>query len=264
MNGRFYESDKEKWNEIDKVRKKIADHLQIPKDSTVLDVLVGEADFARAVANSSEKSRVIAGEILRSDLEEAKRRVERDGLKERVELLRMDITCMPFVSNSFDYVVNLSGWEDFTAVSGERLIGRVFSEMTRVLKKNGTLAVTFIPALESRDKVSRKDRKLQRYMYKSSKRPKFFHERFFLQMFEEHKIKLLSRNAFETPKDRLRPRDAKRFLEWGCENYKSFYAPDVEMRSYKEILQEFREFIEKYGIRENRSKFILLIGKKCG
>jgi len=262
LDNRFYKSDKERWNEIDKVRRKAAEHLRIPQGSRVLDVLVGEGDFARAVAKSSKGTRVIAGEILASDLKEAKRRVERDKLKEQVELLRMDVTRMAFVKNSFDYVVNFSGWRDFTAISGEELIDRAFNEMVRVLKTDGILAVTFIPALEPRDEVSRKDRELQEYMYKSSKRPKLFHEKFFLQMFEKHGIKLLGKNVFETPKSRLRPSDAKRFLEWVCKNYKSFYAPDVEMRPHEEILREFGEFIEKHGIRERRSKFILLTGKK--
>lgn len=262
MNSIFYESDKERWDEIDKVKQKVAKYLKIPKGATVLDVLVGEGDFTRAVAKSSKHSYVIAGEILASDIKEAKRRIERDKLKESVELLKMDVTRMAFAKDSFDYVVNFTGWEDFTAISGEELINTAFNEMVRVLKTNGILAVTFIPALESRDEVSRKDTDLQEYMYKSSKRPKFFHENFFLKMFEKHEIKLLRKNVLETPKSRLRPPDAKKFLEWGCKNYKSFYAPDVEMRSYEEILRKFRKFIERYGIREKRSKFIVLIGKK--
>jgi hypothetical protein len=81
-------------------------------------------------------------------------------------------------------------------------------------------------------------------------------------MFEKHGIELVGKKVFETPKSRLRPPDAKRFIEWSCKNYRNFYAPDVEMRQYEEIIQEFGEFIERYGIRERRSKFVLLIGKK--
>ena len=83
-------------------------------------------------------------------------------------------------------------------------------------------------------------------------------------MLEDHGIKLLQKNVFKTPKNRLKPRDAKGYLRWVCENYESFYASDVEMRSYSEIVQKFRGFIEKYGIRERRSKFVLLVGKKEG
>jgi SAM-dependent methyltransferase len=261
LNGKFYESDKERWNEIDKVRKRIAECLQVSSGSRVLDVLVGEGDFARAIAKSSKQTDVIAGEILAADLEEAKHRIEGDRLEGRVELLTMDVTCMPFMKSSFDYVVNFSGWEDFTAVSGEELVDGAFSEIMRVLKKNGVLAIALIPALGPRDEVSKKDKQLEEYLYTSNKRPKFFGERFFVEMFRKHGIKLLRRKVFRTPKSRLRPRDAKEFLEWSCKNYRSFYAIDVGMRSYAEILREFGEFIERHGIREKRSMFTVLIGK---
>jgi ubiquinone/menaquinone biosynthesis C-methylase UbiE len=262
LNSKFYESDNERWSEIDRVRRQVAEHLHIPQESRILDVLVGEGDFARIIAKSSKESHVIAGEILASDLKEGKRRIERDRMRERVELLRMDITRMAFADDSFDWVVNFGGWEDFAAISGEAQIDKAFTEIVRVLKKNGILAITFIPTLEARDKVSRKDKKIYEYLYKSSKRPKYFSEKFFLQMLEKHGIKLLRKNVFKTSKNRLRPRDAKRFLRWIYENYEDFYALDVEMRSYREIVQKFRGFIEKYGIRERRSKFILLVGKK--
>ena len=192
MNRKIYESDQERWKEIERMKKKVAECLQIPQGSRVLDVLVGEADFTRAIAKSSKGSHVTAGEILRSDLNEARRRIERDRLRERIELLRMDITRMAFTKNSFDYVVNFSGWEDFTAISGKEFVDRVFEEVVYVLKTNGILTVTFIPDLESKDEVSRKDKELLEFMYKSRKRPEFFNERFFLQMFENHGIKLLS------------------------------------------------------------------------
>jgi ubiquinone/menaquinone biosynthesis C-methylase UbiE len=259
----FYGNDKERWDEIDRVRKKVAKHLHIASGSLVLDVLVGEGDFARAVAKSSKQTHVVAGEILGSDLQEAKRRIQHDKLKERVELLKMDVTHMAFTTNCFGYVVSFLGWEDFVATSGEELVDRAFSEMVRVLKANGALAVTFNPALTATDKVSRKDRKLREYIYKGSRRPKFFQERFFHQMLEEHGISLIERVRFETPKSRLKPSDARAFLKWCCSNCKSYYPPDVEMRDYEEIIGEFGSFIEKYGIRETRSEFILLIGKKA-
>ena len=201
-------------------------------------------------------------EINDEDIEEAKRRIKNEGFQDRITLIKMDLTDMKFPDNTFHYIVNFIGWEDFTAVSGEEFINTAFSEMARVLKTNGILAVTFIPILLSKDEVSRKDEELLEYMYKSSKRPKYFHEKFFLQMFEKHGIKLLKRHVFETSKSRLRPENAKKYVKWFCNNYKGFYAPDVEMRTYDEILRKFGGFIEKHGIRERRSKFIFLMGKK--
>jgi len=257
----FYENDRERWREIDKVRKKVAKRLQIPQGTRVLDVLVGPADFSRTIAQIYNVE-VTAVEITDEDIEEAKRRIRKEALLERVALAKMDITCMGFPNDTFDYVVNFIGWEDFTAVSGEELIDKAFGEIVRVLKVNGILAVTFIPAFEPRDDISRKDEKLREHMYKSSKRPKYFRQKFFLQTFEKHRIKLLGKNVFETPKSRLLPQDAKRYIKWLYNNYKSFYAPDVEMRSYEGILRRFQPFIEKHGIREKKSKFVFLMGKK--
>jgi ubiquinone/menaquinone biosynthesis C-methylase UbiE len=258
----FYQNDRERWSEIGKMRNSVAKTLQIPQGSVVLDVLVGEGDFSRTLAVSSKGTRIVAGEILSSDLKEAKRRIEKDRLKKRIELLKIDVTSMAFCNNSFDYVVNFAGWEDFAAISGEELIDKAFSEMTRVLKANGFLAVTFTPALKSEDEISRKDKELQDFMYKSSMRPRFYEEKFFREQLNKYGIKLLRRKAFHTSKNRLQPSDSKEYIKWICNNYKSFYAPDVEMRTHEEILREFQQFIEKYGIREMKSSFILLVGKK--
>lgn len=262
MKIRFYRNDRERWSEIGKVKSNVARDLQVPRGSLVLDVLVGEGDFSRAVAASSKETFVVAGEILSSDLKEAKRRVEKEKLRGRVGLLRMDVTNMAFRDSSFDYVVNFTGWEDFTAISGEELIDKAFSEMTRVLKPNGLLAVTFTPSLEPKNEISKRDKELQDFMYKSSKRPVFFKEEFFHRQFERNGIKILKRKVFQTSKDRLQPLDAKEYIKWICTNYKDFYAPNVEMRTHEEILTEFREFIGKYGIREMKSTFTLLVGKK--
>jgi ubiquinone/menaquinone biosynthesis C-methylase UbiE len=264
LNLKFYGSDVERWKGIDHVRKRVVEHLRVPTGLKVLDVLVGESDFSRAIAKSSKGSLIVAGEILQSDLEEARLRVERDGLKKRIELLKMDVTCMPFMESSFDYVVNFGGWEDFTAVSGEKRVGRAFGEVARVLKPRGVLAITFIPALDASDWISKKDAELHGYMYKSAKKRKYFHEESFLRMFKKHGIKILERDLLETPKNRLRPKDARNYIEWMCGNYRRFYAADVEMRTSEDIIRGFGGFIEECGIREMRSDFVLLKGRKLG
>jgi len=260
LDNEFYESDRERWKEIGKATKNVAEYINVPQGSIVLDVLVGPGDFTRAVAKSSKGTHVIAGEILTCDIEEAKQKNMRDGLKDRIDLLRMDVTHMAFADNSFYYVVNFSGWGDFTSFSGEELIDQLFSEITRVLKPDGFLAVTFEPELEANDYVSRKDKELQEFRYMSKKRPKFFDEKFFLHMFEKYGIEFLEKKCFRTPKSRILQDEAKEILR-GVDYYPSFF-PEVKMRPYEEIQRKFGEFIEKYGIREYRSEFTLLIGKK--
>lgn len=55
-----------------------------------------------------------------SEIEKVKAYVAKElQLKKNIDMLRMDVTSMAFCDNSFDCVVNFTGWEDFTAISGE-------------------------------------------------------------------------------------------------------------------------------------------------
>lgn len=78
------------------MKRQVAESFHIPRGSVILDVLVGEADFSRAIAVSSKGSYVVAGEILSLDLKEAKRRIEEKKLKKKIELLKMGVTSMAF------------------------------------------------------------------------------------------------------------------------------------------------------------------------
>jgi ubiquinone/menaquinone biosynthesis C-methylase UbiE len=230
VNGRFYRNDRERWSEINKVRETAAKNLAIPTGSHVLDVLAGPADFSIMIAKAYDDVEVTAVEITGGDIQEARQRIETEGLRNKISLVRMDVTNMKFSSNAFDYVVNFVGWEDLAAISGEELVITAFDEMVRVLKPSGVLAVTFIPTLEAEDDVANTDNQLRGYMYRSVKGPKYFPEEFFLQMFQRQNIRPVNKTIFRTSRSRLSPEDAKGYISWICENYKSFYAPDVEMR----------------------------------
>ncbi|NOZ81666.1 MAG: hypothetical protein GXO63_00760 [Candidatus Micrarchaeota archaeon] len=66
----FFENDEERWNALSKLRYDIAKHLNISSNSKVLDVLVGYADFSRAIAKT-HNVKVIAIELVDVDIEEA-------------------------------------------------------------------------------------------------------------------------------------------------------------------------------------------------
>jgi len=51
-------------------------------------------------------------------------------------------------------------------------------------------------------------------------------------------------------------------LKWWYDNYKTFYPPDVKLRSFKEVMEKFGKFIDMYGTREYISYVIVLIGEK--
>ena len=257
---RFFENHDARFSEIGEVKSEVSSYINIPCGSRVLDILVGPGDFTRAVAKSSNSTQLIAGEILQCDIEESQQKKRRDGLEDRIEMLKMDVTHMAFSDQSFDYVVNFSGWGNFTSFSGECMIPVLFNEVNRVLKAKGIFALTFIPPIKPLDYISRIDKELEEFRYLSSKRPMSFDLKFFSRMFMENGLDILETRNFETTKSRILPDEAKEILR-STDYYPSFF-PEVKMRPYKEIRERFGDFVDKYGIREYRSKFTLIIGRK--
>ena len=124
------------------------------------------------------------------------------------------------------------------------------------------MILTFCPEIAEIDEISKKDKELEEYMWLSKKRRLYFSESYFKNLFKIYKFKVIDRKSFQTKKHRVTPKDAKGLLKWTYENYESFYASDVKMRSDKEIIEKFGEFINKYGTLVRESHVILLIGKK--
>lgn len=257
----FFENDTERWQALSRLRYDVARYLKIKSRSKILDVLVGYADFSRAIAKVHD-IKVTAIEIADEDIKKANERIKKEGLQDKVRIIKMDATDMEFPDGYFDWVINFIGWEDLTAISGKRGVERVFSEMTRVLKKTGTLVITFIPEIGVTDAISKKDKELEDYIWLGKKRRMFFDERFFTGLFKKYNIKVIDRKPFRTTKHRIKAEDAKGVLKWFEDNYESFYPPDVKMRPYKEIMKKFGLFIDKYGMEEDACRVIVLIGKK--
>ena len=257
MKLKFFENNQERWDAEKKLRYKVAKCIEIRPNSKVLDVLVGYADFSRAIAKI-HNVKVMAIEIVEEDIKEAKVKVKKEGLQNKVKIIKMDATDMKFPDESFDYVVNFIGWEDLIVFSGREAIEKVFSEMSRVLKKNGLLLITFIPEVRPKNFVERKDIELERFMWSGTKR--FLPKNSFLKLFKKYNIKLIEERRIQTNKNRIRPEDAKGLIKWMCKNYPK-WSPKAKIRRYPEIIEKFGDFIEKYGMHSS-FQVIVLIGKK--
>jgi len=257
---KFYKNDEERFNEIKKVKKKVAKSLNISPDDKVLDVLVGYGDFSREAAKSSIAN-VFAIEINMEDMKEAIKRIKEEKLEDKVKIIRMDAANMGFRDETFDWVINFIGWEDLTAFSGIEGVENVFKEMVRVLKKNGNISIVFIPQIEGRDYISKFDREIEEFIWVSEKRRFFFKREFFENLFKEYNIEIIKIKTFKTHKDRMIPEDGLGKLKWTYDNYKSFY-PEAEMRDFDEVIKKYGDFIKKYGMREERSNFTLIVGRK--
>lgn len=257
MEIRFFENDEERWKQEAELRYKVAKLIEIPSDAKVLDVLVGYADFSRTIAKI-HNVKVTAIEINDDDIKEALKRIKKENLQDKVKIIKMDATNMKFPNETFDYVVNFIGWEDLIVFSGPDAVEKVFGEMARVLKKDGTLLVTFSPELNPTNPIQEKDKELEEFMWSGTKR--LLPEKFFLDLFKKYDLKIVKRAELKTEKNRMKPENAKGFLKWTCENYPK-WSRKVKVRSYEEIINKFGDFIDKYGIKGGL-RVTVLIGKK--
>lgn len=105
------------------------------RPARVLDVATGTADMAIALAEAMPGTEVTGVDISAGMLAIGRDKTERRGLAERITLLEADCLSLPFADATFDAVTVAYGVRNF-----EHLL-KGYSEMARVLRPGGTLAV---------------------------------------------------------------------------------------------------------------------------
>lgn len=114
---------------------KITEHIQPKNQDRILDVGTGTANLAIAIKRKYPKIKITGIDPDRKILEIANRKVKKEGLD--IELVNVPAQKLPFASESFDFVVS-----SLTIHHIPKLFkNEAFSEMKRVLKKNGTILI---------------------------------------------------------------------------------------------------------------------------
>ncbi|MGO9012519.1 MAG: class I SAM-dependent methyltransferase [Bryobacteraceae bacterium] len=112
--------------------------LNVVRGETVLEVGFGTGHCLQQLAEAvGENGRVCGIDISSGMLLASKRRLERAGLWNRVELTCEDATKMPYADDTFDAVFSSFALELFDSPE----IPQVLGEVRRVLKLNGRLGV---------------------------------------------------------------------------------------------------------------------------
>lgn len=116
-----------------KWRKFAISKAQLTPTSLILDLCTGTADFAICAAKENNQVKVIGIDFCDKMLEIGKQKIERNGLKDRIELKKQDISSiLLFQDNTFDIVTIGFGLRHIN-------IYDTFKEINRVLKPNGRL-----------------------------------------------------------------------------------------------------------------------------
>ncbi len=116
-------------------------HLSIKEGEAVLEIGFGTGHCLKRIAQSVGKSGKAYGiDISSGMLEVAKRRLEKTGLMDRVELFLGDAATLPYGDNTFDAVFMSFTLELFDTPE----IPIMLNEIKRVLKLNGRLGLASI------------------------------------------------------------------------------------------------------------------------
>lgn len=116
-------------------RSKTARALALTKGARVLDLATGTADLALRVAREEATCHVVGLDPSANMLEVGRRKVQRQQLSERVELIQGDAQSLPFPDRSFDGVCIAFGIRNVPDRP------RALREMARVTRSGGRIAI---------------------------------------------------------------------------------------------------------------------------
>ena len=117
-----------------KWRRKVVDYVHGTGAENALDIATGTGDLAIKMAEKGIKS-VTGLDLSAGMLEMGRIKVDKRGLKDRVEMIQGDSENLPFEDSSYDAVTVAFGVRNFENLE------QGLSEIFRVLKKGGSLVV---------------------------------------------------------------------------------------------------------------------------
>ncbi len=116
-------------------RKKAIALLKKKNTKTILDVATGTGDMAIMAAKLLDVEKITGIDLSENMLELGRKKIEKEGLKSKIELQKGDGETINFPDNSFDAVMVAFGVRNFEHLENG------LREMQRVLKPDGTLVV---------------------------------------------------------------------------------------------------------------------------
>lgn len=115
-------------------RKDVIKMVQSAKPATILDIATGTGDLAIMMAKNTN-AQITGLDLSAGMLEVGRKKVEAEGLNNRVTMIQGDSENLPFEDNSFDCITVSFGVRNFENLE------KGLSEIRRILKPGGTFII---------------------------------------------------------------------------------------------------------------------------
>lgn len=115
-------------------RKKVVKSVKKANPKTVLDIATGTGDLAIQIAKSTQ-AQITGFDLSAGMLEVGRKKVSKEKLDDRIEMIQGDAENMPFENNSFDVITVAFGVRNFENLK------KGLDEIYRVLKPGGKFII---------------------------------------------------------------------------------------------------------------------------
>jgi ubiquinone/menaquinone biosynthesis C-methylase UbiE len=239
---------------LNNLRGRIADDLQLKPGIQILDLATGGGYFAAAISGKQSNINIKGIDISKRDIDNARKTIEKFDLSNRVEILRMDAINMSFSDSSFDMVVNFLGLEDIHMTRGEEGIRKTFSEVNRVLKHGCMFYFVAMPPEEMETKAQKTEVELFSYICDATWLSSDKYE----TIIQSSGFKLLYKKSYFTGM-KLTAEQARDEIRFACDNIPRIYG--ITVQTFEDTWARFGGTIKKYGL-GHYSKVVLFAAKK--
>ncbi|MBF0596482.1 bifunctional demethylmenaquinone methyltransferase/2-methoxy-6-polyprenyl-1,4-benzoquinol methylase UbiE [Faecalibacter rhinopitheci] len=115
-------------------RKDVIKIVKAAKPKTILDIATGTGDLAIMMAKSTD-AQITGLDLSAGMLEVGRKKVQAEGLTNRVEMIQGDSENLPFADNTFDCITVSFGVRNFENLE------KGLAEIRRILKPGGTFVI---------------------------------------------------------------------------------------------------------------------------
>ncbi len=116
-------------------RKKGLNTLKASNPKQIIDIATGTADLAIMACRTLDPERITGVDISAGMLEEGRKKIEKEGLARKIDLVKGDSEDLPFAADSFDAAMAAFGVRNFENLE------KGLAEICRVLRPGGKLMI---------------------------------------------------------------------------------------------------------------------------